>query len=91
MKIDLKETNQGDRGVNSAEVEFSLATLEDSRKTFSGIIEAYAAGGISENKARCLGYLFSNFLPFWKLEKDIDIEKDLEEIKAILRERGVMQ
>jgi hypothetical protein len=78
--INIAATNQGG-GDKTEEVEFDLSTLEGSRKTYSRIIEAYAAGSISEQKARCLGYLMSNFLPYWRLEQDLRIEEDLEKIK----------
>jgi len=85
--IDLTGTNQGGGG-KTEEVEFDLSTLEESRKTYSRIVEAYAAGAISEQKARTLGYLMSNLLPYWKLESDVRLEERVEQIEKIMEKRN---
>jgi len=85
--IDITATAQGDRGGNFQEVEFDLSTVKGCRETYSRILESYATGTISEQKARTLGYLFSNLLPFWKHEADMRIEERIDAIENALEAR----
>ena len=80
------QTRQGGGGSVSTTPIIQLDTLENSRKTFARIIEHYAAGEISENQSRAFCYMLGGFLSYWKLEADLSIQQDIEQIKAQLAE-----
>ncbi len=63
-------------------------TLENTRKSYARILEAYARSEISERNLRAFTYALSGYLSYWKLEKDIDIERRIEEIEAQLWEEN---
>ena len=85
MVIDLTETNQGG-GSKTQEVLIDLSTLVATRETYGRIIEAYAEGTASENKAKSLAYLLNGFIAYWRLEKDIQIEERLNKIEELIQE-----
>ena len=80
------ETFKGGRGNKATFTEIDLSTLPRSRETYARIIEAYAAGEVSENQARALSYLLTGFLAYWKLEIDVQFEARLEEIERRLEQ-----
>jgi len=64
-----------------------LSNLQKTRKSYSKLIRQYAAGEIKDAvQFRNLVYSFSVLLQFWKTEKDIDIEKKLDEICSRIEE-----
>lgn len=75
------QTYHGGRGKKATFEALDLDTLEDSRKSFARVIKAYGAGEISENMGRALTYMLSNYLNYWKLEKDLEIEERLDRIE----------
>ena len=79
------ETYKGGRGNTATFTGLKLDTLENCRESYARVIHAYAQGEISENMARTLSYLFTGLLTYWKLEKDIEIEKRIEAIEATLK------
>jgi len=61
-------------------------TLEKTRKSFTKMMREYEAQ-IEEpdhTKFRNMVYAYSTLLNFWKLEKDIELEKRLDEIEERL-------
>lgn len=64
-----------------------LNTLENTRKSYARILRAYNKDELSENKFRNLCYGLSGYLSYFKLIKDLDIEKDIKEIKETLARR----
>lgn len=65
-----------------------LNTLENSRKTFARLIRLYNADQISTEKFRTLCYAMSHYLSYWRLEKDIEIERRLDLIEDKLNDAG---
>ncbi len=61
-----------------------LNTLVNSRKSLTRIIRLFNAGNIAEAKFRALIYGFANLLQYWKVEKDLEIEKRIEAIEDIV-------
>jgi len=74
---------KGGRGQKATFDSFKLDTLENTRKTFAKIIEEYGTGGISENMGRALTYMLAQYLNYWKLEKELDIEERLEAVEEL--------
>ncbi len=66
-----------------------LNTLEHSTKTFARILRARAAGKISSKFYRDMVYGMSNYLAYWKLIKDCQIEQKMEAIIESLDKAGV--
>ena len=79
------DTYAGGRGHKATFTGLKLDTLEECRESYTRVLHAYSQGEISENMARTLAYLFAGLLNFWKLEKDIEIEKRIEAIEATLK------
>ena len=82
---EIIKTFQG--GSKATLPEIDLSTPDATRETFACVITEYAEGRISENQARTLSYLLSNYLPYWKFLKDIEIEERLEAIEQALEAR----
>lgn len=59
----------------------TLNNLPNTRRSFARVIREYVDGKIDEGEARTLGYLFSKFLEYWKVEKDLELEQRLEELE----------
>jgi hypothetical protein len=64
-----------------------LNTLENSRLSYNRIARAYLSGEIQTEQARTLGYLMNGILQFWRLEKDLEVERRLEQIEQQLLEQ----
>ena len=79
------DTYKGGRGHKATFTGLKLDTLEECRESYTRVLHAYAAGEISENMARALSYLFTGLLNYWKLEKDIEIEKRIDAIEATIK------
>ena len=79
------DTYTGGRGNKATFTGLKLDTLEECRESYTRVLHAYAAGEISENMARALSYLFTGLLNYWKLEKDIEIEKRIAAIEETLK------
>ena len=75
------ETYTGGRGHKATFKELKLNTLEDTRKSYAEIIDAYAKGKTSENQARALAYLLAGYLNYWKEEKNQELEERLTELE----------
>lgn len=79
---------KGGRGnIGGDHVELNLDTLDDTTESYARVIKAYNEGRISENKGRALTYMFSGYLNYWKMKKDLQIEARLDEIEDLLKER----
>jgi hypothetical protein len=65
-----------------------LETLEDAKKFYGQVVEAYAQHAISERNLRALVYALSNYLPYLKFEKDIEIEERIEALEKTIEERN---
>lgn len=57
---------------------------EACRRSLARITNAYFKGNMDEQTAKTLAYLLNVQLGYWKLIKDIEIEKRLDEIEAKL-------
>jgi hypothetical protein len=44
----------------------------------------YAAGELPDATARTIAYLFEKLLAYWRIEKELDIETELQEIRERL-------
>ena len=64
-----------------------LNTPESTRKTFARAIREYYAGKMPERTFRTLVYGLSNYLSYWKLLKDIEIENRIEAIEKQLENK----
>lgn len=58
-----------------------LNTLSNSRKTFASLIRRYQKGLIEAEEYRNLVVGMKGFLGYWALEKNIEIEKEIEAIR----------
>ena len=63
-----------------------LGTLEQAKKFYAEVIEIYAQGVINESNMRALIYALSNYLPYLKFEKDMELEARITALEQI---RGV--
>ena len=61
-----------------------LNTLENAKRSYNRIIQAYLRDELSTEKARAIGYLLAGVLQFWRLESDLRIEERLEAIEQTL-------
>ena len=64
-----------------------LNTLENCRKSYNRIIRDYLAGGMDTETGRAVAYMLNGLLQYWRLEKDIEIERRLEAIEQRLHEQ----
>lgn len=65
-----------------------IDTLEGAKAFYAEVIEYYAQNVINESNMRALIYALSNYLPYLKFEKDMELEariKVLEEARGIQR------
>jgi hypothetical protein len=70
------------RGGRTATYEpVKLDTLDEAKKFYAQIINDYASGVCSENQSRCLGYLMSGYLSYFKLEIDSELLKRVEALE----------
>ena len=65
-----------------------LKTLEGAKSFYAEVIEAYSNNLINESNMRALVYALSNYLPFLKFEKDMELEKEIEKINERLEAAG---
>jgi hypothetical protein len=63
----------------------TMNTLESSRKALARIIRLYAADKLEAGKARTLGYLFAQYLAYWKVEDAAAIERRIAALEDALR------
>ena len=68
-----------------------LNTLENSRKSYNRVVQAYLRGEIPTEQARTLAYLMVGQLQFWRLEfdikkwkKELEIEERLQRVEEQL-------
>lgn len=66
--------------------DLKLSTLEETRESYERIIQAFAESMISENNLRALVYALSGYLNYWRLQKDMEIEKRIEAIEEALND-----
>ena len=79
-------TYPGGRGKKSTFTGIEVDSLVACRETFGRITKAYAAGEVSESQSRTIAYLLTGMLSYWRLEADLSIQEDIEQIKAQLAE-----
>ena len=79
-------TFPGGRGKKATFTGLNLDTLDDTRQSFARVIREYSTGDISENMARTLGYLLSNYLAYWKHADDLRIEARIQAIEGAINE-----
>lgn len=77
------QTYKGGRGKKPTFKDIDVYTLESTRASFGRVIQAYGKGEVSESMARTLAYLFTNYLGYWKLEKELQIEERLEKMQEL--------
>lgn len=61
-----------------------LNTPENSRKTLARLIRKYNADQIDEQKFKALVYAINYLLSYWKLEKELDIERRIEALEEAM-------
>ena len=86
MSEKITATYPGGRGKTSTFIGVEVDTLVQCRETFGRITKAYAAGECSESQSRTIAYLLSQMLSYWRLEADLRIQEDIDQIKAQLAE-----
>ncbi len=64
-----------------------LDTLPETRRSYADVITAYATGKISENMGRALTYMLSQYLNYYRLEKDLEIEKRILELEEVVKNK----
>ena len=69
--------------------ELRLSSPKATRQTYARILRAYNTGDIESQKFRDLVYGMTSFLQYWKFEKDIDIEKRIDELEKVVEARGI--
>jgi hypothetical protein len=79
-KAELKTCKGGGHKIATLNT-LNLETLEDSRESFAFIINKYAAGEISEKQGRAFTYMLANYLKYWQVIKDVQIEERLDLIE----------
>ena len=67
-------------------VRLTLNTLENSRRTLGRILREFHNGKMEERKFRAIMYGLGKFLEYWKLEKELDLEKRIQAIEEALDE-----
>ena len=77
----------GGRGKTPTFHALELDTLQDSRRSYARLIEAYATGQTSESQTRTIAYLLGGYLQYLKMEADLRIEERLTAIEDELLER----
>lgn len=65
-------------------IRLNLSTLEATRKSYSRVLRAYARRELDTEYFRALIYGLTGLLNYWKTEKDLEIEKRIEEIEKRL-------
>jgi len=71
-------------------IRLSLNTIHNSRLSLSRVIRLYAKGQLKENTMRALTYGLSHLLKYWELEKNLQIEEQIEKINETLQEKGIL-
>jgi len=66
----------------------NLSTLEGAKNFYAEVIAAYSDNLINESNMRALVYALSNYLPFLKFEKDMELEKEIAKINERLEAAG---
>ena len=64
-----------------------LNTLENAKRSYNRIIQAYLRDELPTEKARTLGYLLTGALQYWRLEADLRVEERLTAIEEALEKR----
>ena len=65
-------------------IRLRLNTLSNARKSLARVTRMYAAGDLPAADARTLAYLHTQLLGYFRLEKDIEIERRIDEIERRL-------
>lgn len=65
-----------------------LTTFEGTRDFYASIIEAFNNAEISENNLRAFVYALKGYLDYWKLTKDLELEKRLEALEEMYNKEG---
>ena len=61
-----------------------LKSVDATRRTIARLIRRYAAGNVDDGLYKGVLYGLQSYLSWYKLEKDLDVEKRLEELEARL-------
>ena len=65
-------------------IRLRLNTLTNARRSLARVTRLYGAGELSAAEARTLAYLHTQLLGYFRLERDIEIERRIEEIERRL-------
>lgn len=84
-KGDMPEIELQNGGETALFQNVQLGTLEEAKRFYGEVMESYAQGIISERNMRALIYGLSNYLPFLKFEKDVEIEKRVAALEEARR------
>ena len=81
----------GDNGPPKTAFEkyLQIDTLEGTMEFFAEVIQTYVEAGISERNLRALVYALNNYQGYWKLRKDMELEKRLEALEKEVRDESV--
>ena len=63
-----------------------LNNIKNARLSFGRVIRAYLRGDITREEYRDIVYGLSHYLGYLKVEIDLDLEQEIEEIKAMMGE-----
>ena len=58
-----------------------LNTLDNSRKSLARVLNSFHRGDMEEGKYRALVYGLAHYLQYWKLIKDVEIERRLDDLE----------
>ena len=66
--------------------EIDLSNLEASKNAMAEVLRRFSQGRLKDARARTLGYLYSVYLGYLRLESEARVEKKLDQINARLQE-----
>lgn len=81
----MSEENDGRR--KNAPISFRYDTLEYTYESLADAGKKFNEGEISERRLKAWVHYFGALLKYWRLRKDVDIEREVEEIKKMLEAR----
>lgn len=66
-----------------------ISTLDGAKRLYNDVVRLYAENVISERNMRALVYALSNYLPFLRFEKDLELQAEIDSIKETLERAGL--
>ena len=68
---------------------WTLTTPEKARAKLAATLNRLNRGDLNPEKARALGYLFGQLLGYFRLERELDLDRRLSDLEELVRQRGL--